>query len=488
MRVAIYIRVSTTEQFQEGFSIPAQHEKLVAFCKSQSWDIIHVFTEEGVSAKDTNRPELQKLLKAIENREIDIVLVYKLDRLTRSILDLYSLLQIFDKYDVKFRSATEVYDTSTAIGRLFITLVAALAQWERENLSERVTMGMEQLVLSGHRAGGKPPFGYMKDPTSLKNEILIPHPEEKEVVREIYEMYLSGKGVRTICKSLNNRGILTSTGAQWTGRPLTYVLTNPIYIGQLRWGKNRDNVITAIGKHQPIIDTELWEAVQNEYKRREEIAPRFATGTYPFSGLLICGHCGTPMTIQQGQKQYPHKLYVCRKKDCPQIQIRMDVLEELFLKHLTLMVESNWEVDARNVTEEEKQLEETKAKIKKIEKKRKRWFELYENELISIKELKEKTLSMAQEKMELEQLEQSLTETIQRSHYVPHADLLKGIVSINEIWAVYSDEERKQLLNMLFDRIELYLLPEFLNTERIGKSVKGLRKRIKHSLKIYPRI
>src|SRR5690606_15009650 len=119
--------------------------------------------EEGKSAKDTNRPELQRMLSDAQDGRYDVVLVYRLDRMTRSVMDLYELLRTFEIYNIKFKSATEIYDTTTAMGKLFITIVAALAQWERENLSERVRFGMEELVRSGKWHGGPVPYGYRWD-------------------------------------------------------------------------------------------------------------------------------------------------------------------------------------------------------------------------------------------------------------------------------------------------------------------------------------
>lgn len=116
MRVAIYIRVSTEEQVKEGYSISAQKHKLKAFCIAQDWEVAGIYPDEGISAKDMNRPNLQRMLKDIEEGLIDCVLVWRLDRLTRSVSDLYKILEKFEKYNCKFKSATEVFDTTSAMG------------------------------------------------------------------------------------------------------------------------------------------------------------------------------------------------------------------------------------------------------------------------------------------------------------------------------------------------------------------------------------
>src|SRR5690606_12605563 len=116
LKTAIYIRVSTEEQAKEGYSISAQLKKLKSFCISQNWEVVDVYADEGVSAKDTNRPELQRMIQDIKNGKINGVLVYRLDRVRRAVLRVYRLLEVFEKYGCKFKSATEVYDTTTAIG------------------------------------------------------------------------------------------------------------------------------------------------------------------------------------------------------------------------------------------------------------------------------------------------------------------------------------------------------------------------------------
>ncbi|HYF76780.1 MAG TPA: recombinase family protein, partial [Symbiobacteriaceae bacterium] len=151
-----YIRVSTDEQAQAGFSLMAQRERLEQFASSQGWTLAQVYEDDGYSAKDTNRPALRRMLR--DAQPGDIILTYKLDRLTRSVMDLYELMKIFDQRGLKFKSATEEFNTTTSHGRLMITLVAVLAQWERETIAERVKMGRQKKAATGEWPGGPIPF------------------------------------------------------------------------------------------------------------------------------------------------------------------------------------------------------------------------------------------------------------------------------------------------------------------------------------------
>lgn len=141
-RAVDYTRVSTDEQAREGYSINSQRDYNLKFIESQNWDLVDSYVDDGYSAKDLIRPNMQRLINDAKARKFDVVVFYKLDRLVRSVSDLDKLLKIFDANNIGIRSVTEPFDTTTAIGRFLITLVAAIAQWERETISERVVVNM----------------------------------------------------------------------------------------------------------------------------------------------------------------------------------------------------------------------------------------------------------------------------------------------------------------------------------------------------------
>ncbi|WP_312118460.1 recombinase family protein [Brevibacillus reuszeri] len=347
MRTAVYMRVSTDDQAKEGFSIPAQRERLLSYIHSQDWTLADIYSDEGVSAKDTNRPELTRLLEDVRAGQIDVVLVYRLDRLTRSVLDLYQLLQEFDRHGVRFKSSTEVYDTTTAIGRLFITLVAALAQWERENLGERVKMGMGQMVRERKRPGGPPPYGY-----DLVDGQLIVNPEEAAGVRTMFAQYAQGESPRRIAEAANQQGLRGKNGALWSASAVLRLLKNPVYYGALRWNyantEQRHNPpehwLIEEEAHSAIIEEASYLLVQNRMTARSTKHPRTLGSSFLFSGILYCSRCGSAMrgkttrTKRSAGGHYTHYYYWCKKKvagSCDAPAIRQDWIEQLIVKELS---------------------------------------------------------------------------------------------------------------------------------------------------------
>ncbi|MEX1123115.1 MAG: recombinase family protein [Balneolales bacterium] len=472
MKTAVYVRVSTDEQVEEGFSVSSQKERLTSFCASQDWEIYDYYIEEGRSAKDMERTELQRMLTDVQDGLFDVVLVYRLDRLTRSVKDLYELLQTFENHNVKFKSATEVYDTTTAMGRLFITLVAALAQWERENLGERVRVNMEQMVMEGKRPGGPIPYGYDKNMNVV--------PEEKEIMKELRRLYMEGHGTNTVAKKLNQMNKL-KRGIEWTTFSTYYMLDNPYYAGMIRWGSKKKNgkyatkkkeelvdSITVKGSHEAIFTEEEYKEHSEEMKRRSYKGYNIKH-IYWFRGVLKCHKCGSAMTGRPHKKkrqvgtEYSILYYLCSKKQtgqkCPMPLIRQQLAEKLIMDHIQSVQLDKQEVDKHSTekmieTDQLKhELDNLERQAKEIKKRRKKWAYAYAEDSISVEQLRE---LQSEEDEKEKSISKRIEEiTTQMEPELTNEEIKKLMISLPEAWGVLDDTEKNELLRTIFKRIEI---------------------------------
>ncbi|MGI6186232.1 MULTISPECIES: recombinase family protein [Bacillales] len=467
MRTAVYIRVSTEEQAKEGFSVAAQRERLLAYIRSQGWTLADIYADEGESAKDTRRPALQRMLADVRLGRIDVVLVYRLDRLTRSVLDLYRLLSQFERYGVRFKSCTEVYDTTTAIGRLFITLVAALAQWERENLAERVKLGMEQMVRERKRPGGPPPYGY-----EWQDGRLVVHPTEGEAVRGMFRHFLAGWTPRQIAEWANHEGFRGKHGARWSPGAVTRLLKNPVYYGALRWNYaeggqrlNRPEKWMLVERaHPAIVDASTFAAVQQRLAERRSLHPRVLSSPFIFSGLLYCSRCGSPMrgktarTKKPNGKRYTHHYYLCKNRQkggCQAAAIREDRLAREVISHLHRYGEELRAACREAVASGAAQTEMAAAEalLKKCRQRRKRWEDAYAEGLITLGEYRAKL-------GELKQAEQEALAAAQCRPLAAVSDEWQEMLADwSSIWESATREERRQLADILLRRLEADTCP-----------------------------
>jgi site-specific DNA recombinase len=385
MKYAAYIRVSTREQAEEGYSIAAQRSRLEAYAMSQGGEIVAWYVDEGESAKDLKRTDLKRMLKALELGVFECVLVYRLDRLTRSVLDLYQLLDAFEKHNVKFKSATEVYDTTSAMGRLFLTLVSALAQWERENLGERVSMGMLQKAKEGKWTVSTPPLGY----ESNNNSELVINPSEAAIVKEVFSLYLTGMGMHKIARNLNQRALYTKKGKPWAQSTIQYILTNPIYHGNTRYNYrvNTENYFEVEGLVPAIISDEEYNLTQQMIQARSTTHPRQATSKFLFSKVLKCARCGKTLvgkssSTKRGEKVYYSYNYYCPNRTrslCDLPLINQSLFEQKFINMISqwnAYQEANEILQsevAATVEDHTESIHILEQELKSIEKRRSKW-------------------------------------------------------------------------------------------------------------------
>jgi len=470
MRAAIYIRVSTKEQAQEGFSVSAQKNRNTSFCDSQGWEIYDYYIDDGVSAKDMDRAELQRMLKDARQKKFDVIVVYKLDRLTRSVLDLHKILAELDQYGIKFKSVTEVYDTTTATGRLFITLVAALAQWERENLAERVYFGMEEMALQGKKPGGSVCYGYKL----VGNGLIVPDEFQSQVVKTIFDMYERNHGIRPIQLFLEGAKI-PPPQKHWSTTTINYILRNPFYIGKIRWNLRRRNKgktnkeIIVPGQHQPIISETQFYRVQKILDKRRSFAPVAATSDFMFSGILKCGKCGYSMSgTSRKYKSVRTKYYACvnRQKNfkCDMPYVREDVLERELIKHIQKRIELyENEIDSQEITGElendttEDKIAELQRQLERLEMRKKKFQIMYADGEISREDYKKRM-------DEIYSLEGQLAELLNELKIQSNDDeinVLEVLTTFQEIYYTLDAEERKVLCQETFRTI-------IVNTENVG--------------------
>lgn len=223
MRAICYLRVSTREQADEGVSLAAQEEKTRAYCTARGWECAGVIADEGLSGSSLDRPGLQEALDLCRRREVDVLVVLKLDRLTRSVKDLGELLEgvFHPKTGADFASVSDNFDTSTANGRLVLNILASVAQWEREIIVERTVDALAHKKANGRRTG-QVPFGFS---LADDGDHLLPVPGELEIIDELRARRGGGETLQAIADDLNAREIATKNGGRWWARTVANIAT-----------------------------------------------------------------------------------------------------------------------------------------------------------------------------------------------------------------------------------------------------------------------
>jgi site-specific DNA recombinase len=299
--VDLYIRVSTERQANEGDSLDEQEKELKQYCEFRKFEIRNILIERGKSGGNTNRPEYQKLLKDVKEQKIKAVVVKKIDRLSRSLLDFEEFMRLLQKHDVEFISIKESFDTTSAMGKAMLRIALIFAQLEREQTSERLVDVLEYRASLGQYNGGIPSYGY----TNINKE-LVPYAKEVQIVGLIFKEFLDNKSTVQITKFLNDTGLMYRKNMLWDPRQVQRVLQNPIYIGKTRWhGKLFQGV------HQPIIAENTFLQVEEIFKKRYQVRGTSVTQAI-LQKLIFCGNCGSPMTTSYCYNKFKTKYYYYR--------------------------------------------------------------------------------------------------------------------------------------------------------------------------------
>ncbi|OJU48157.1 MAG: site-specific recombinase [Mesorhizobium sp. 61-13] len=351
LRCAVYTRKSTEEGLDQEFnSLDAQREACVSFIASQvglGWRVVaDPYDDGGISGGTMERPALKRLLQDVRDRKIDVVVVYKIDRLTRSLMDFSKIVEVFDANDVSFVSVTQQFNTTTSMGRLTLNVLLSFAQFEREVTAERIRDKIAASRKKGMWMGGSVPFGYQ----AIEKKLII-DPEAAEKVRSIFSRYLELKSVFLLLEELNSAagdddGALTSgphpqQRTIYSRGMLYHLLSNPVYIGKARHrGKIYD------GEHQAIIDDETLASAQAILKAQtpHRKSRNRSQSQHILTGLLFdeTGDRLSPVFTTKGEKRFryyvSHRLETGRRTDPTGWRLPAEELEQTVLHQLDLIL------------------------------------------------------------------------------------------------------------------------------------------------------
>ena len=365
-RCAIYTRVSTDAGLEQDFnSLDAQREASEAYIKSQAhegWKLIRTsYDDGGFSGGSLDRPAMLRLLEDVRNRLVDVIVVYKVDRLTRSLADFAKLVEIFDAHGVSFVSVTQSFNTTTSMGRLTLNMLLSFAQFEREVTSERIRDKVAASKKKGIWMGGVVPLGYR-----VENRKLVIVPEEAATVRQIFECYLEQGSILNLLEELRRKGVKTRPRVMSDGRttggifftpgPIHHLLRNRSYLGEITHkGQSYP------GEQEAIISGDLFEAVQAKFAEnlRHHRAKRAASNALLLGKLFDdAGNRMTPSTVRK--RGLTHRYYLSRallegrKEECgSQPRVSADQIEALVIDALKTRLhngaDDGADVDARTM-------------------------------------------------------------------------------------------------------------------------------------------
>ena len=451
-KVAIYIRVSTARQDQDGYSIPMQKERLIAYCKAKGWVVAGVFVDPGHSGSSLDRPGIIALIDGVEAGKFDVVLVYKLDRLSRSQKDTLFLIEdVFMSNNTDFVSMQESFDTGTVFGRAMVGILSVFSQMERETIVERTMMGRAGRAEDGlFHGGGTDPIGY-----DYVDGVLVVNEAEAEQVRMVYDFYASGFSVTEISRRMD--GYRTKHGDWSHTSTVGNVLDNPLYAGTIHF----DGVL-AKGQHTAIIPPDLDRKVKARRARLRRVEAA-GDSAYLLTGLIYCASCGAryfPNKRPNGKVVYScHSRAKKNKKmvkdpGCKAPHIPVAELDAMVESEVLLLASDPAQVDeiikkraagdgdslAAGKSEETQRLDAEIGRLMDL---------LQHDSLVSVEEIAERIAEVHTERMKLDP----------RRDTVPwHYDVEAAKALLHDIrfgWSALDLRGRRSFLFQLIDRVHI---------------------------------
>lgn len=463
MKAAAYCRVSTEDQAVHGYSLEAQRDECVKHLLMRGYAEYEIYVDDGYSAKDMNRPALSRMLEDVKAKKINYIVFWALDRLTRDPIDgLMMCRETFYKNGIKFASITEEIDMDTADGEMMLTIRLSMARAERRRISERTRIGYAKRAQLGHRNSPARPFGYNIGP----NLVLTVNEDEKLIVHKIYNWYIGGYGITHIVRELNILGLPSPRGKEiWNQTAVKHILQNITYLGYNHWkSKNapEENRIVVKGEHEPLLDEETFNKVQEIMRRRSQKEMNRSSNNFYFSTILKCAVCGSSFYGNAFNAKGKRVVqYYCAGKryqgNCTTSNISEPKAARLVLAAIkagiTQNIDTSKEVAAASQGDPEKERKMIEREVTKAKAEMEKLVSLYLADKVDMDIYEKKR----------EQLKEKLTELEQRLSVIPHveknqlteADTIKFLENLTENWEHLEDPERKRLMQSLFKAIKI---------------------------------
>lgn len=495
-KAAIYARVSTLEQAEEGYSIDEQVRVLREMCEREGYVVHNEYIDRGKSGKNIKgRPALQQLLHDAKSKDFDVVVVWKVNRFSRKTKDLLNIVEELESKNIVFRSFTERYETETPAGKMQFRMLAVIAEFERDNIAQNVKMGMLARAKEGSWNGGRV-LGY--DVVSVPGESrkrkfssLVVNQTEAQTVKKIFDLYVQGYGYKSIANKLNKEGHRTKKDKDFSINGVKTILSNPLYAGYIRYNVRRDwsekrrnninpNPVIEKGQHEPIISKEVWEQAKTIMASRSRKPNRIHSGDFPLTGIMKCPECGSGMVIgrttnklKDGTKRVL-EYYVCgawKNKGstvCRSNGVRTDYADKYVVEKLSSIATNEKlikqivdQINNKNANKSsplEYEFETLKKAIEANLKKKEKVLGLYEEDLIPKTDLAQRLATLNEEKTRLEERLYPIESQVGQGG-TPNIDFTMVKQVMQNFTSAYKEslsrEQRKRLTHLLINQITI---------------------------------
>lgn len=474
MRCGIYVRVSTDDQKDNGYSIDSQLRMIKEYCERNNYIIVSTYNDAGYSGKDLMRPEMQRLLQDIKSKKIDKLVAIKVDRLTRNNFDGFWLLNYCEEHDVKIELILEPYDVSTANGEMIFGMNLVFGQRERKEIGARTKRAMEEMALE-HIHPSKAPYGYTRNKETGHLEV---EPIEAQVVKEIFNLCKKGHSTRNIATIMKDNNAYLKQG-KWKADRVYKILTNSIYIGIFEYGKYKrkpQDILRVENYCEQIIDKKVWNLARANLEKNKH--PNYGEHIHLFTNLIKCPKCGNILSSTISYKkdknnnriEYYH--VTCKNPNCKNkgLHYSSDKIEKKLgriLDELTrYMYEHKSELITSN-TSKSKEINDIEKALIKLKNQEKKLVDLYISSNLNVDAINTKNEMIKKEILKLENKKKQIDPDNSNKEYT--LELIKKLdckledndiifhnkLGLAFIWNSLNRKAKKEILNRLIKNIEI---------------------------------